>query len=1233
MEEVRESWTQLADDTLKMKDKGEVVLLGDFNARVGSAAGSGEVIGQFGEPNGQDMPNANGSLMINFLNNIEMMSLGSRDASIKGPAYTWHRPSMGQKSIIDYILVDSKLFSSSNLPNLHITVPQLELTDHAMLYTILDRQAFRRPVTPAPISLRWKLDRLEVEKHREAYQKAIVEQTPTIEAMIGDVRVKLSAVLLDASLTHADRKLSVEARVSTVAKAVEDVFVEAAEKHIGSKRVRPGQSKSFWDAEVQASWGQGRKLWAEYLTISNQGGEGEAAKSKYREYSQHRKSTKVLIRTKETTRMVQLTERLNQTNEENNCHKTPASARELWAQVKKQTKNQPAARVSAIRDAAGVLQHSAEGKATALGQFFKNLADVPTYELDPSFRQHADFHNKVKKEVATFPEASKEESNQGWAGLGDDISTEEVEAVLKHLKHRKSGSPNSRLVGELLKYSGKGGCELITALLSLMWQFECKPSFMKMGYVVSIFKKGDTEDPGNYRPLSMLHVIGKVYSKIINQRIMEGCEEHEVLHEAQNGFRWDRRCEDHLVTLKEVLAGRLEAGESTFLYSTDVFKAYDTCWRDGLFYTLWQAGIKGKMFRVLQDMYQGTRSVATYDGKQSKEGSFDVKMGLAQGDPLSPTLFALFINPLLVNIEERCVGVPLGESGTNIHSLLFADDQIGLSASKEHTDTLVSVVDDHCAQWKIKLNKKKGWVMVLGPEHEKFAEVPTWGTTQTPIVNKAVYLGGTLDYKLQTDTHPQAQLKKAEAKVGMLSKFFNNRRVHAGLRQLVLDSLVKPTLEMGTAVFAPTKATAVKMQAVYSNAQKKIVGAHRGTSGRVVGLEMGSRPLNSWRLQQQLHIGKRLHDMKQERLTKRALKAEWPKSRKGKNLGRWVDVQEKALQQLKTTAAIFEDPAENVPEDEKVAFKTQVEELIQKADARQLKADSKCSSTLASFLDLSSSHPKTLAPYLDGPTGKGASLLLLCRSGSLLTNNHTKNWTRGSTLLSNTCPSCNQDTPETMTHLLFHCPAYQTSNSGIDRDRLGGKITQLLNPDQATIWNSLPEKDREQMMLGDTWVGGETHKLHKALKLYLQNSWNIRQSIVHAPVALSVVEDAIAPPPCGHMRMRCPAMGNGPPPATGRRTTRREDNVDGGSLPMGPQLTLSAAPSSSAAQSHTQANPTTTPEAKKATSTAKAPAKASSKLKNTPLRPAVTHKTFSARKQHNPQTNTNTLAPTIPPPS
>ena len=90
-------YERLKEDVLSFREKGKVVLLGDFNARVGRSAQIDDVVGMFGE----NMCNASGNRLLSFLNEIELMICNGRKLVSK-PERTRIRPSLKQKSIIDY---------------------------------------------------------------------------------------------------------------------------------------------------------------------------------------------------------------------------------------------------------------------------------------------------------------------------------------------------------------------------------------------------------------------------------------------------------------------------------------------------------------------------------------------------------------------------------------------------------------------------------------------------------------------------------------------------------------------------------------------------------------------------------------------------------------------------------------------------------------------------------------------------------------------------------------------------------------------------------------------------------------------------------------------------------------------------------------------------------------------------------------------------------------------------
>ena len=76
-------------------------------------------------------------------------------------------------------------------------------------------------------------------------------------------------------------------------------------------------------------------------------------------------------------------------------------------------------------------------------------------------------------------------------------------------------------------------------------------------------------------------MVGKLFNKVLNYRLLQWLEEHNKLSESQAGFRFGRSCVDNIFILNEVIQGRLQESKKTFCFFFDIKKAYDTVWRDG----------------------------------------------------------------------------------------------------------------------------------------------------------------------------------------------------------------------------------------------------------------------------------------------------------------------------------------------------------------------------------------------------------------------------------------------------------------------------------------------------------------------------------------------------------------------------------------------------------------------------------------------------------------------------
>ena len=142
----------------------------------------------------------------------------------------------------------------------------------------------------------------------------------------------------------------------------------------------------------------------------------------------------------------------------------------------------------------------------------------------------------------------------------------------------------------------------------------------------------------------------------------------------------------------------------------DIKKAYDNVWRDGLWYRMWEMGIQGKLWCVIRNIYNVNQSCVYLDCIKSEY--FGITEGVVQGFTLSPTLFLIFVDGLVKEIESKVSSLP----SLQLNGLLFADDFVGLSDSKEGLQDMINVVHAYSKKWCFEANVTKSAVVVFRNE-------------------------------------------------------------------------------------------------------------------------------------------------------------------------------------------------------------------------------------------------------------------------------------------------------------------------------------------------------------------------------------------------------------------------------------------------------------------------------------------------------------------------------------
>ena len=337
-----------------------------------------------------------------------------------------------------------------------------------------------------------------------------------------------------------------------------------------------------------------------------------------------------------------------------------------------------------------------------ISYLFSGLKENPDFAFDDQFYQQI-LEKKAEFENLPF-EDQLETSNYDSASINSDILFSEVSDSIDRVKLGKAylEIPNDALKNNNAKL-------LLHRFLNLCFKTGLNPTDWDFSNIKPIPKKDqDPRDPLQNRCLTIMCCVAKIYSKVLNVRLQKFLETNNILVDEQNGFRASRSCIDHLFVLCTILRNRKLSNQETFISFIDYKKAFDSVDRNLLLFKLSNIGINGNMYNAISSLYSNPRSRVVLNDYNTDY--FDCPIGVKQGDCLSPTLFAIFINDLASEIKESNIGIKLSESET-INILLYADDIVLLAESESNLQALLFIVECWCKKWKLEVNLTKTNVM------------------------------------------------------------------------------------------------------------------------------------------------------------------------------------------------------------------------------------------------------------------------------------------------------------------------------------------------------------------------------------------------------------------------------------------------------------------------------------------------------------------------------------------
>ena len=285
------------------------------------------------------------------------------------------------------------------------------------------------------------------------------------------------------------------------------------------------------------------------------------------------------------------------------------------------------------------------------------------------------------------------------------IGENEILKAISKLKDGKAAGIDG-IMGEMVKRSKHVITPFLVKYFNALFCKGYYPLKWSEAIIVPLHKKGDTNLPDNYRGISLLSILSKVFTHIINERLMVWAESNNIICEAQAGFRKGRSTIDHIFTVNAIIEKYLLKNTKLYVAFIDFKKAYDTVNRNVLWSVLLRAGIKGKMLKMIQAMYSSVRAcVLCNDGYSS---FFECLQGLKQGCVVSPVLFSLLINELANEIIlNGRHGVSLTADEIELFLLLFADDLTLLSSSVVGLQNQLNILQSETVRLHLTVNLDK----------------------------------------------------------------------------------------------------------------------------------------------------------------------------------------------------------------------------------------------------------------------------------------------------------------------------------------------------------------------------------------------------------------------------------------------------------------------------------------------------------------------------------------------
>lgn len=411
-----------------------------------------------------------------------------------------------------------------------------------------------------------------------------------------------------------------------------------------------------------------------------------------------------------------------------------------------------------IKDQNGQILADNDQKLDEFGRLYRDIYTPPpvTEQSKAKAREAEILWDGLAEEYAEVKQRPRS------AMLNQTITPEKIRRALQHTKNTSPGEDGiyyahlKNLPDPVLVYLAK--------LYQTCWECNYFPEAWKNAVVILLPKSGkDHTQSKNYRPISLLSAIGKVFERLINTELVAYLEANNILPESQAGFRPKRSTQDQLLKLLQDAKYAQARGETLMATFFDVEKAFDKMWHQGFLLKLRDKGFDRATMALIQSYLTNRTIQIRINGKLGSK--IPLRAGTPQGAILSPTLFNLYV----ADIPQ-----PTGKDRASLSQ--FADDIATWSKGFIRTRNNLQQFNDKligwCKKWRIVLAPAKTQLITitkksLANPDAFYQDIDGHRVETSPT---AEFLGVTLDSRLSMKPHAQKLTTNLKKRVGLFRR-------------------------------------------------------------------------------------------------------------------------------------------------------------------------------------------------------------------------------------------------------------------------------------------------------------------------------------------------------------------------------------------------------------------------------------------------------------------------------